>query len=456
MNGRGIKRPFNNPVWGQPGFNPMQQDMNMQRNGWGGGPMMGGVGPMMGVGGGPMMADSPMVHPLMSRMGEQKETSSNRIKVLFDPSVKKTTLEKIFNIVPGFVSLEFIEMVTKGAVAGVTYDNPLSAQHAIERIQGLEYPADSPLELDMVPAEPEAEVQQQQQEQQQPMKEYLPPAFDAQRLSSEDLPGTKPLAKGMGEGDVVKTVFFSINKRGDDNSLPPVEQQILLYRNLFCRFGNLFKIHVMKGHRNGLAKFTKKESADDAIKALDDTKLGIYKFSAREFFPPREDGEGGKGGTKSKEGEEGTKSKGEPKKGHADRRRNQMDDEEWEKKETDASELSSVDLPEPIAMEREDHPVAKSVFFCLFNVEYGGAKLPPFSVYSNLFRRFGNLIKICRIGDRKGLACYAAAENADQAIKALHDSKLGGISLNVREYEERGNSTKKRNLKKLKANLEEY
>ena len=110
------------------------QDMNMQRNGWGGGPMMGGVGPMMGVGGGPMM-DSPMVHPLMNRMGEQKKTSSNRIKVLFDPSVKKTTLEKIFNIVPGFVSLEFIEMVTKGAVAGVTYDNPLSAQHAIERIQ---------------------------------------------------------------------------------------------------------------------------------------------------------------------------------------------------------------------------------------------------------------------------------------------------------------------------------
>ena len=34
-------------------------------------------------------------------------------------------------------------------------------------MQGLEYPADSPLELDMVPAEPEAEVQQQQQEQQQ-------------------------------------------------------------------------------------------------------------------------------------------------------------------------------------------------------------------------------------------------------------------------------------------------
>ena len=34
-------------------------------------------------------------------------------------------------------------------------------------MQGLEYPADSPLELDMVPAEPEAEVQQQQQQQQQ-------------------------------------------------------------------------------------------------------------------------------------------------------------------------------------------------------------------------------------------------------------------------------------------------
>ena len=135
-------------------------------------------------------------------------------------------------------------------------------------------------------------------------------------------------------------------------------------RNLFCRFGNLFKIHVMKGHRNGLAKYTKKESADDAIKALDDTKLGIYKFSAREFFPPREDGEGGKGGTKSKEGEEGTKSKGEPKKGHADRRRNQMDDEEWEKKETDASVSKDIKESKIIA----NSALKKKIFSNLKNL----------------------------------------------------------------------------------------
>lgn len=224
-----------------------------------------GMGMMMGV---PMMN-----HPLMNKMGDRKPTSSNKIKVLFDPSLKKTSLEQIFNIVPGFVSLEFIEMVEKGAVAGITYDNPLSAQHALERIQGLEYPVGVPLEIDMVEPEKEAEPVPEREE-------HLQPQYDAQMLCSVKMPQE---AKEMldPETPVAMSIFFSVSKIHDPFGRPSQA----LYRNMFSRYGDLIDLIVIRERdmpgcpgRNGLAKFASVESAEKAMDDLHNAYVGEYKL----------------------------------------------------------------------------------------------------------------------------------------------------------------------------------
>merc|ERR1719378_1836793 len=73
-----------------------------------------------------------------------------KVQVLFNPSIKKTAFTKLFNIVPGFVEIDFLELVEKGALATVLYDNPASAEHAAERIHGLEYPPDCFIEVSLV------------------------------------------------------------------------------------------------------------------------------------------------------------------------------------------------------------------------------------------------------------------------------------------------------------------
>lgn len=77
----------------------------------------------------------------------QYNNQCTKVRVLFHPSLSKDNLSGIFNIIPGFVDIEFLDMTSQGAMGGATYDNPQSAAHAVERINGLEYPLGSKLEV---------------------------------------------------------------------------------------------------------------------------------------------------------------------------------------------------------------------------------------------------------------------------------------------------------------------
>ena len=77
----------------------------------------------------------------------QYSNQCTKVRVLFHPSLSKDNLSGIFNIIPGFVDIEFLDMTSQGAMGGATYDNPQSAAHAVDRINGLEYPLGSKLEV---------------------------------------------------------------------------------------------------------------------------------------------------------------------------------------------------------------------------------------------------------------------------------------------------------------------
>ena len=77
----------------------------------------------------------------------QNTGQCTKVRVLFHPSLSRDNLSGIFNIIPGFVDIEYLDMTAQGAMGSATYDNPQSAAHAVDRINGLEYPLGSKLEV---------------------------------------------------------------------------------------------------------------------------------------------------------------------------------------------------------------------------------------------------------------------------------------------------------------------
>jgi len=70
------------------------------------------------------------------------------LRIVFNSGLTKDHLTKVFNIVPGLLDIKFVEMLPTGAAVGkVIYDNNQSAAHAAERINGMDYPIGSRLEV---------------------------------------------------------------------------------------------------------------------------------------------------------------------------------------------------------------------------------------------------------------------------------------------------------------------
>lgn len=74
--------------------------------------------------------------------------SQSSLRIVFNSGLTKDHLTKVFNIVPGLIDIKFVEMLPTGAAVGqVIYDNNQSAAHAAERINGMDYPIGSRLEV---------------------------------------------------------------------------------------------------------------------------------------------------------------------------------------------------------------------------------------------------------------------------------------------------------------------
>jgi len=182
-----------------------------------------------------------------------KPTSSKecRLKVLFNPSIKKTAFTQIFSIVPGFVDIKFLELVEKGALATVTYDNPTSAEHARTHINGLEYPTDSFMEVTLFQADGQSDSSWG--------NVRNGSSNDAQSLVSVALPPKQPMADS--ESPVAIRLFFMMSGVFEQ---PPNEVIV----DLFCRFGGLINAAMIRNRRCGYIRFANEKSAQACMITL--------------------------------------------------------------------------------------------------------------------------------------------------------------------------------------------
>eukprot|EP00088_Acartia_fossae_P060945 TRINITY_DN7308_c0_g1_i3.p1 TRINITY_DN7308_c0_g1~~TRINITY_DN7308_c0_g1_i3.p1 ORF type:complete len:523 (-),score=160.34 TRINITY_DN7308_c0_g1_i3:305-1873(-) len=252
----------------------------------GGGGMMGG-----GIGG---------ALDVMSMMSSSNNpTKACRLKVKFSPEMSETTFHGLFNIVPGLVNCEFIGVYQGAAMCSVTYSNPQSAGHAMERITGFEYPPGFPMQLMFDGGAPSPSYNNgsgfggaaggEVPDNIKKLMENISEAAEVLKASGYGglaggggmRPGERILGAGETDASKVSSAklpppceilpantkceerLFFVLKEARDTPNPDI------IKDLFCRFGNLIEAYCLRGKKCGYARYASKESANAAIAAID-------------------------------------------------------------------------------------------------------------------------------------------------------------------------------------------
>jgi len=256
--------------------------------GRGGGRDYGGYG---GRGGGGY-GDSRQMPSLMSMLSGDNPNNHTHLRVVFNPQVNKDTFWKLFNIVPGLMDAQLSGMTHEGAVSQVIYNNPQSAAHALERINGFELPPGWPI---MISYDGGAPI---------PSKDRNMPSNIAQLM--DNIKTATEAIKASGWGNLVESVGSgrgwslesnNVDARSVCSAKLPDRQEVLpmntksveriffalknaqdqpkpaMLTDVFCRFGNLIEVYLIRGKKCGYARYASKESAAACIAALNNEDL---------------------------------------------------------------------------------------------------------------------------------------------------------------------------------------
>ena len=268
------------------------------------------------MGGGGGFNNATMMNMMQSFMGGNNTPTNMgggpcKLKVLFNPSVAKDMFWALFNIIPGLVSCDLVEMMGEDALGSVVYNNPQSAAYAMEKINGFEYPTGSRLTIQL-----DESSMRQGASNHAGMADNVP--ANVQTLISTIQQATQAL-QSSGYGNTVEGVFGGggnmaasrggfINNSGGGGGgvdaasvcsvhLPPSqptlplntkteERLFFLFRDpidvqtsaavitdAFCRFGNLIEAACIRGKRCGYARYGSRRSAGQALSLLNGAEL---------------------------------------------------------------------------------------------------------------------------------------------------------------------------------------
>lgn len=302
--------------------------------------------PMTGQGGYKRNFDGGMMNPGMPMnrmmnsgsmaMPDYPNQGGCKLRVIFNPSLSKDNLVGIFNIIPGFLDVEYQEMTSQGAVGAVMYDNPQSAAHAVNRINGLEYPLGYKLEVMSCNQGIDPKISTLLNTIKEATNALKGTGINVQLNGVPELEEFgggygEGMGRGMGGGIGMGSRLGGNGRMGGmggmggvggmggmgggrmggggmDSSLsaetqrrcsahlPPslpvlspdheVKQRLFfvirdcndhtapeLVTDLFCRFGNLINAHTLKGKKCGYARYASVESAEQCIKVLNGEKF---------------------------------------------------------------------------------------------------------------------------------------------------------------------------------------
>ena len=225
-------------------------------------------------------------------------TGTCRLAFMCNTILTQEKLWKLFDIVPGLETVDLLnaDPGTDRGYGTAIYNNPNSAAYAIEKLCGFDYPLGSRIMIkfdDSVPArrggigafaqgpggaalpsdiKTLVNTIQHATEMLQNAgygdtvgvaKGEVPAMFEPS-MCSVPLPPAQPLVRDM---EVEERLFVVFKECRTDS--PP--QNIL--NDVFGRFGNLIEVYCLKGKRCGYAKYANKESARQAMEALNHQTL---------------------------------------------------------------------------------------------------------------------------------------------------------------------------------------
>ena len=229
--------------------------------------------------------------------------SHTRVKVFFNPSIHKDAFWSLFNIVPGLVSCDLVDMTQSGALSTVVYNSYQAAAHAVDRINGFEYPPGSQIMVQMdggdmgpgggfdqsaaagggnnaVPAHIQGLISTIKEATQAINSAGFGSAMggggnynfltnnsaavDAQKVCSARLPAKQPLCE---PNKRMEERLFFVLKEARDCPDPAI------ITDVFARFGNLIDATCLRGKKCGYARYADKASANQAVAVLNNQDL---------------------------------------------------------------------------------------------------------------------------------------------------------------------------------------
>jgi len=243
-------------------------------------------------GGGGYGGDNDQSQNLMNMMATDDPYNYTRLRVMFNPQVSKESFWQLFNIVPGLLSCDLSGMNNEGAVSQVVYNNPQSAQHAMDRINGFEMPPGYPIMVAYDGGAPLPRTARNMPSKIATLMENIKQATEVIKAS-----GWGNLVESVGSGRDWSNENSNVDARSVCSANLPDRKEVLpqntrraerlffalknaqdapktsMLIDVFCRFGNLIEVYLIRGKKCGYANYATTESAAACVACLNGEDL---------------------------------------------------------------------------------------------------------------------------------------------------------------------------------------
>ncbi|XP_072935271.1 RNA-binding protein 45-like [Epargyreus clarus] len=265
------------------------------------------------------LASSSLNHntALVSMMTARPE-GYTRVNFVCSPYLTQLHVERLFDIIPGMIHCRyFVDLMRNHGKGMVQYSNPVSAAHAVAKINDFECPPGSRIHVN--PGNNKFDTHEKNFDNLPNVVKNLKGAIESS--SNTSTPDLAQLAEAIAEASkLIKMATTGVN----DNDLPdtadvkycsvplpqpqpladidsptakrcflvckPQPPPLTVLRDIFCRFGNLITVYTLPNKTVGYARYARSESADEAIKVLHGAEIcgvRIKVLEADDEVPPK-------------------------------------------------------------------------------------------------------------------------------------------------------------------------
>lgn len=205
----------------------------------------------------------------------------NRLQVMVHVGVAQDQLARLFDLVPGMELCDLKKNFQTGeskGVAFIVYNTIGSAVYAKEKLNSFEYPPGSKLVVRYAPDDDAYayHVADYGAATAAPPAAAAADATSSKPFSSVSLPAQKPLADPRSE--VAERLFIVCN---------PTSPGDKALKDVFCRFGDLIDVYMLKNKNFGYAKFASKSAAKTAMDSIHGEEITGVKMKVLPADPPR-------------------------------------------------------------------------------------------------------------------------------------------------------------------------